>query len=657
MVAAAVTLAVAAAQEFPQGVDLVQRIDQTYPWLNVISFDVDAQGNVYLAGSALGAVPASINIRYGPLGGRDIVVIKLGASGGLVYGTAIGGTQDEFVNRVRVDASGNLYVGGSTSSADYPATGAGSASVLLKLDSTGNILYNTRVPWLGAVLSLDVSPSGAVYAGGVPVSGQLPVSPGAYREAAEGSGGFIAELDSTLGRVLSATYIEGAVRNLLLRRNGDILFSTGKNIAALNSSLTQLTFSTTTDFSVDLAGIGQDDSDNVYAAAQNGYRKYAPDGRQLLLARNFTNASFPQFAVTPSGIIFLFGIAPASYPTHHGTQPCGSNLLVPVSGVSVPRNQNTFLMAIGPDGTTQYATFMTDEVPLYLPPAVSPDGLPYAVTQGFLTGMRWQGIVKFNPDEFPADTLTFGGCLVNAASLAASPVAPGTMMTLFGEKMGPQTGQSFELENGHVPFNLAGASITVDGKAAPVLYAQDGQINFIAPWSLRTDGTRVPICVTMNGENSCLYAATAPSSPGLFQIGSQIAAVNQDGTVNSPQNPARLGSYISVYFTGGGKLEGSVFDGGVAGFDLQRNTATVTASVTANQCEPFGGCSSGFTREAQVVFTGAVPTLVYGVNVVIVQIPSQFDFPMGPQPAQFSLSVRATPQDPIATVSGVFVLR
>ena len=230
-------------------------------------------------------------------------------------------------------------------------------------------------------------------------------------------------------------------------------------------------------------------------------------------------------------------------------------------------------------------------------------------------------------------------------------------MTIFGERMGPETGTSFALANGRVPFNLADTSVTVDGKPAPMLYAQDGQINFIAPWSLRTDGTRVPVCVTVNGGNSCLYAATAPLSPGLFQVNSQIAAINQDGTVNSPQNPARLGSYISVYFTGAGQLEGTVVDGGVAGFNLQRTTAAVTAAVTTNQCEPFSGCFTGFTRDAQVVFTGAVPTLVYGANVVIVQIPSLFDVPFGPQSAQFSLSLRATPQNFVAIVSGTFYLR
>ena len=127
----------AAAQQFPQAVDLVQRIDQLYPWLNVIGFGLDTQGNLYLAGGAQGTVPATINLRFGPLGGRDIVVIKLDPTGRQIYGTAIGGTQDELVGGIKVDSGGNLYLFGSTNSADYPATSSqpsGNAAVALKLD-------------------------------------------------------------------------------------------------------------------------------------------------------------------------------------------------------------------------------------------------------------------------------------------------------------------------------------------------------------------------------------------------------------------------------------------------------------------------------------------------------------------------------------------
>jgi uncharacterized protein (TIGR03437 family) len=639
----------AAAQELPQAVDLVQRIDQSYPWLNVVAFDVDAQGNTYLAGSALDAIPATVNIRFGPLGGRDIVVIKVDPAGQQIYGTAVGGSQDDGAGRIKVDSEGNLYLVGGTSSVDYPAIstpGSGGGTVVLKLDATGNILYNSRLEWPGAILTMAVDVEGAIYIGGIPGPRELPVSPGAYRASAEGSGGFIAKLDPSGRQVDAATYIEGRVPNLMLRGNGDVLFSMGQTIAALDGSLSQLVFSMTTDLATDITNIGRDGSDNVYAATPAGYRKYAPDGQRLIFKRDFAGASFLQFAVTPSGTVFLFGSAPPNYPTFHATQPCGPDLIEPISGVAAPPGLYGFLMAIGPDGDIRYATFMAEQIPRYLPMMVSSsDGLPYALTEAFLVldgrGSRWQGIVRFDPDHLPS-AHTAAGCLVHSATLLVSPVAPGTIMTLFGDQIGPQAGASFTLQDGHVPFDIAGASVTVDGKPAPVLYAQAGQINFIAPWSLRTDGTRVPVCVTMNAASSCLYAPTAPIAPGLFLVNSQIAAVNQDGTINSPQNPARSGSYVAVYWTGGGQLEGPVTDGGVAGFDLQRVMSALSVDVTISQCG-FHVCTE-YTQGVPVAFAGAVPTLVYGADVVIAQIPANT--------VKFALNLRATPQSALTTVSG-----
>ncbi len=358
----------AAAQELPQAVDLIQRIDQLYPWLDVAAFDVDAQGNLYLAGGVQGAIPATVNLRFGPLGGRDMVVIKLDPDGRQIYGTAVGGTGEDFVGGIKVDSAGNLYLSGSTSSVDYPALpsqGSSSDEVLLKLDATGNILFNTRLAWAGAILGMDVDAAGAVYIGGIPKAGQLPVTPGAYRQASDGSGGFIAKLNGSGGQLAAATYIEGQVANLMLRGNGDVLFSMGQTIAALDGSLSQLVFSTTTDLATDITNIGRDGSDNVYAATPAGYRKYASDGQQLLLKRDFTGASFPQFAVTPSGTVFLFGSAPPNYPTFHETQSCGPDLMEPIS--NAPPGTYGFLMVIGPDGDSQYATFMAEEIPLYLP--------------------------------------------------------------------------------------------------------------------------------------------------------------------------------------------------------------------------------------------------------------------------------------------------
>ena len=87
----------------------------------------------------------------------------------------------------------------------------------------------------------------------------------------------------------------------------------------------------------------------------------------------------------------------------------------------------------------------------------------------------------------------------------------------------------------------------MDGEPAPVVYTADGQINFLTPWRVRTDGAMVPICVHREGEQACLEAATAPLAPGVVLNGLQSLAWNEDGTINAIENPARLGSILTVY--------------------------------------------------------------------------------------------------------------
>ena len=196
-------------------------------------------------------------------------------------------------------------------------------------------------------------------------------------------------------------------------------------------------------------------------------------------------------------------------------------------------------------------------------------------------------------------------------------------MTLFGDDLGPESGISSNPEGGRVPFDVAGTTVTVDGKAAPLLYVQHGQINFIAPWSLRSDLSRVPICVTRNTDTSCLDALAISTAAGFFMANSTIAAINQDGTINSQQHPSPPGSYVSLYVTGIGPLPGSSVDGALAGLPLQPFTGTTSVGIwTSAAC--IGSVMPGLcdVDPLEVLYAGSAPTLVNGVNVVIVRIPS-----------------------------------
>jgi hypothetical protein len=86
---------------------------------------VDASGNAYVAGRTTSTdFPADDPIRPSA-GGDDVFVAKLNAEGtAVVYSTYLGGSDSELVGGIAVDPSGNAYVGGFTRSTDFPTAGA-----------------------------------------------------------------------------------------------------------------------------------------------------------------------------------------------------------------------------------------------------------------------------------------------------------------------------------------------------------------------------------------------------------------------------------------------------------------------------------------------------------------------------------------------------
>jgi hypothetical protein len=84
---------------------------------------VDASGNVYVTGSTLSSNFPTANPLQ-PLRGfqDDAFVSKLNASGSaLVYSTYLGGSRQDWANGIAVDAAGNAYVTGYTFSNNFPS--------------------------------------------------------------------------------------------------------------------------------------------------------------------------------------------------------------------------------------------------------------------------------------------------------------------------------------------------------------------------------------------------------------------------------------------------------------------------------------------------------------------------------------------------------
>lgn len=101
----------------------------------------------------------------------------------------------------------------------------------------------------------------------------------------------------------------------------------------------------------------------------------------------------------------------------------------------------------------------------------------------------------------------------------------------------------------------------------------------------------------------------AEASPGVFTVdGNFAAALNEDGTVNSFTNPAKLGSIVSVFATGLGPISPAQADGSLVGLPLPVNTLPVAAQYPCFPCEtPFA---------YDVLYAGPAPFLIAGASQI-----------------------------------------
>jgi uncharacterized protein (TIGR03437 family) len=143
--------------------------------------------------------------------------------------------------------------------------------------------------------------------------------------------------------------------------------------------------------------------------------------------------------------------------------------------------------------------------------------------------------------------------IVNAASGIGGAVAPGEIVTITGAGLGPAAGVSSPVVDGAFSSSVSGVSVLFDGAPAPLLYVSDKQINVIAPYTIAGHAATEIEVQTADAKTGKVTVPVRDAAPGIFTLGGgQGAIVNQDGTVNSPQNPASAGSIISIYATGEG---------------------------------------------------------------------------------------------------------
>jgi gliding motility-associated-like protein len=176
---------------------------------------VDASDNVFVVSStASGNFPIKNPVQSQLKGTQDGIVSKLDAGlTALLWSTYLGGEKEDAAYSVKVLPGGDIYVTGSTKSAQLGATANAYQKALKGVEDGFIARYNAdkllALTYLGTdkedgAYLLDTDPTGNVLAYGL-TTGDYPVSTGVYQNAK--SGQFIHSFDATLSKSNFSTII------------------------------------------------------------------------------------------------------------------------------------------------------------------------------------------------------------------------------------------------------------------------------------------------------------------------------------------------------------------------------------------------------------------------------------------------------------------
>jgi uncharacterized protein (TIGR03437 family) len=199
------------------------------------------------------------------------------------------------------------------------------------------------------------------------------------------------------------------------------------------------------------------------------------------------------------------------------------------------------------------------------------------------------------------------GAVLNSASyVLRAPVAPGSLISIFGERLASFS----EGANAPLPTELGESLVVLGGYPLPVLYVSPGQINAIVPYDLSVN-TSHQLLVRRGRLLAVPEPITvAPAQPAIFtlnQTGSgQGLVFRTTGQLADSGGAAAVGEAVIIYCAGLGAVSPGVTAGQAAPAEpLSRVTAPVTVTIDG--------------REAELIFAGLTPgfTGLYQVNAVV----------------------------------------
>ncbi len=565
------------------------------------SVAVDPNGALWLAGS-------HSLVKLAP-SGVPAVSIELG---GAAAGTTV-------ASALAIDESGNVYVAGETSQADFPVTPGAfegfpanppanfAAGFLTKFSNSGTRLLSTLVQG-AAPAAIAVDSSGAITLAGTTPGADFPVTANAPQSVCNceygGHNAFLTRLSADFGSLIWSTFLggdppydggswtmvsgialepdggavvvgatwdrdfpvtPGAIETVLPAQAGGVVPQHGF-ITRINATGTAWIFSTYLGGSVSdsISGVQTDSQGNIWITGSTD----SPD--------------FPALAGTLQlGGALVYELAAD-----------GSHLLCSerIPGVWSEETMDQAQIWINPDGTL---TVLGSQV-------------------GNLAAPGDSSVLLLLPAG-PVEGISLLGIADSASTLTGGEVAPGEFLSIYGTGLGPAVGAGAALDSsGRIASRIAGTSVLFDGKEAPLLWVSANQINLLVPYGIADQASTTMQVFTTAGSSHTLDLTVIPTEPNVFVI------VNADGTVNDENHPAVAGSIITLYASGAGVLNQSLPDGTLAGTPPPSPAAHVSVALLMDA--GYMGCAD---YPENLLYAGASPGLV--VNAI--QVNFQFQMP------------------------------
>lgn len=528
---------------------------------------------------------------------RDALVARFDSQGNCLWVTVFGGTGDDTASFATAAGDG-VSVSGTTSSSDLPVTPMAPYSRLSSPQDLYLASFDEASGQLRNATYAGLQGAGTVTQQVVDAGGDTVI--GASYSLTRG---YILRWRPSENRFVYSLALDAPVRGLAMDPSSSLYFAEVESSAAGETIVAG---------AVDAGGktIGSTARVGLPSGTVAGPIPLQPAGGGELWAA---------YLVAPAGSSVPPAVWVARVSTAAGQPLANAQVAVQgiVSDIAMTPSGSLKLLVQGAAATES----TTPDAPL----AAACPGSGYFIVLAPSLQLAYGTYVSSPAFDFAAQNESNGmpppslSCFANAAGRVPGTVAaPGELITLTGGGFGQADAlRTAPGPDGLYPRTAAGFRVTISGVDAPILAVARGLITVQVPFEV-ADGSQpgqsLPIVLLENGAQlGSITMSVASSALSLFTTSDRanpptlpaLAALNEDGSVNSVDNPAATGSAVTLFGSGLGVLSPPLPTGGLNPGSLS------TRSVQYQACV---GCS-------EILFLGSAPGLSTGVVQIRVRLP------------------------------------